>query len=125
MGYGQVNVGSKKQGNELIELFLVSIDGTKSLTSDVLSAKTSDTISYSLTGGSFVQQQWDSYSYLEGSNDNSTWTTIDSLHVVATSVRNEKNSTTGYKYYRLRATVKGDTMTRSFSNCFAFIGLFQ
>ena len=125
MGYGQVNVGSKKQDVKIIELFLVSVNGTKSLTSDILSAKTSDTISYSLTGGSFVQAQWDSYSYLEGSNDMTSWNTIDSLHVVATNIRNSKNSTTGYKYYRLRATVKGDTLIRSFSDCFAFIGLFK
>lgn len=86
-------------------------DGTDSITS----SETSDTVTDELTRNRWVIN-CTAFSgnnktiTLEGSNDNSTWTTVDSVTISATSETSQL-LTKNYKYYRINTAVSSGAIT--------------
>ena len=101
MGYGQVNVGSSKQKIlGVAEKFI-----TKSRTYTEVVENQGNGIKYLITAGAYVWGDANGNVYIEGSNDNSTWTEIDKIQAYSNTTAIKVNTNNNYKYYRLSGNV--------------------
>lgn len=106
-----------------IGFFIRSNNGTVTGTSEILEVSKNDIVSYKLFAMAIVSGNYHSYAYFEYSDDKSTWTTLDTLHVQATYCDSIQGSVKGHKYYRMRGSCPGDSgIWRSLSGGVAFVG---
>lgn len=109
MGYGQVNVGSGKT-EQVISLINFDLPGnTNSVkSSNSIRVNTTNTIYYNLFAHSFGKEYPCSIT-VQGSNDNSNWTDINTLSQNNNTPVTLNNTTSGYSYYRLKSSCQGDS----------------
>lgn len=108
MGYGQVNVGATSRN---VTLGISVAQGSWVQVGDVIDTNNTNEKTINLTGCG-INELSGSYSkgFAEGSNDNSTWTTIlqtdsDNFKIFGGSGQN-KTGTTSYRYIRARTSAK-------------------
>lgn len=106
-----------------IGFFIRSNNGIVTGTSEILEVSENDIVSYKLFAMAIVNGSYHAYAYFEYSDDKSTWTTLDTLHVQATYCDSKQGSVKGHKYYRMRGSCPGDSnIWRSLSGGVAFVG---
>lgn len=88
---------------------------------DILDVGRTDTVcNVIVSGTSKVNSNYYAYTSINGSNDATNWTQLDSLKRNSTSALIYRNGFTGYRYYRVYLEATGDNTNVPFLTAYMF-----